>query len=56
MKVRYTGIFRSVQIAATRQRAENGKTVEVPAKVGRELVKQDSWKQVTTKKKEPSDG
>jgi hypothetical protein len=51
MKVRYVGPHASVEIAATRQIAENGKTVEVPAEIGRELVKQASWKKVTAKKK-----
>jgi hypothetical protein len=52
MKVRYLGPYASVQIAATRQFVEKGKTVDVPAEVGRALVKQVSWKRVPTKKKE----
>jgi hypothetical protein len=52
MKIRYVGPHTSVEIAATRQRVEQGKTVEVPAKVGRELVKQSVWKQVREKKEE----
>jgi hypothetical protein len=56
VKIRYVGPHESVEIAATRQTVENGETVDVPAAVGRSLVKQASWKKVTEKKKEPSDG
>lgn len=55
MKVKYVGEMVSVQIAATGQEAERGKTIEVDDAVGRQLIKQDTWEKVTTKK-ENNDG
>lgn len=54
--MRYVGPLASVEIAATQQTAERGKVVEVPDVVGRDLVKQSTWKKVTAKKKENPDG
>jgi hypothetical protein len=54
VKVRYVGIHNKVEIAAIRQFVERGKTIDVPADVGRALVKQASWKKVATKKEAPS--
>lgn len=51
MKIRYVGPHKTVEIAATRQTCDRGQTVNVPADVARELVKQASWKKVSTKKK-----
>ena len=57
MKIRYIGLSKAVQIAATRQWAAHGEVVEVESKVARELVKQDSWEKVTvTEEKEKDDG
>ena len=49
MKIKYVGLFNSVQIAATRQMAEKGKPVDVDSKVAKELLKQSVWEKVTTK-------
>lgn len=51
MRVRYVGPHKTVEIAATGQTCERGKTVDVPADIGRELVKQASWKKATPPKK-----
>ena len=53
MKVKYVGIHPRVEIASTRQQVERGKAIDVPADVGRLLVKQASWKKVATKKEAP---
>ncbi len=50
MKLKYQGPFASVQIAATGQTVERGETIDVPAAVGRELAKQDTWKKIEPKK------
>lgn len=52
MKIRYAGPFPEIQIAATGQSVKRGEIVDVEASVARELVKQSSWKKITTKKKE----
>ena len=52
MKIRYTGPFPTVQIAATGQTVERGASVDVDTAVARELLKQATWKKVTVKKKD----
>lgn len=50
MKIRYTGPAARIDYPIS---VERGETVEVDAKLGRELVKQSSWEKITeTKKKE----
>lgn len=51
MRVRYVGPHKTVEIAATRQTCDRGQTVDVPADVARQLVKQAAWKKVTSRKK-----
>jgi len=55
VKIRYVGLYKSVQIAATRQWAEQGEPIDVDVKVARELLKQDTWEKVT-EEKENDDG
>lgn len=52
MQIRYVGPSDHVQIAATGQVVERGKTVEVSAELGKALAKQEYWKTVTKTKKE----
>lgn len=49
MKVRYVGVHARIDYPVS---VERGQVVDVPAELGRELVKQSSWKKVAKKKKE----
>lgn len=49
MKVRYVGPHARIDYPVS---VERGKTIDVPAELGRQLVKQATWKKVTKKKKE----
>ncbi len=51
MKIRYVGPHKQIDYPVS---VERGKTVDVPAELGRQLVKQSSWKKVTAKKKKES--
>ncbi len=51
MKVRYVGPAARIDYPVT---VERGKTVEVPAELGRKLVKQSSWEKVAKKKEKES--
>lgn len=57
MKLKYVGMFDEVQIAATGQTVERGKTVDVDDdKLAKSLLEQkDNWQKVTVKK-EPANG
>lgn len=48
MKVRYVGVHARIDYPVP---VERGKIVDVPAELGRQLVKQSSWERVQTKKK-----
>lgn len=50
MKLKYVGPFPSVEIAATGQVAERGKTIEVDDTLAKTLLKQDVWEKATKDK------
>lgn len=54
MRIRYVGPHKTVEIAATGQTCDRGKTVDVPADLARQLCKQASWKKAPTRKKKES--
>ncbi len=51
MKIRYVGNAARIDYPVS---VERGKTVEVSAELGKQLVKQSSWEKVATKKKKES--
>lgn len=50
MKLKYVGPFDQVEIAATGQWVEQGKTVEVEDAVAKSLLEQSIWEKVPNKK------
>lgn len=46
MKIKYTGPYEAVEIAATGQVVKRGDVVDVPEEVGASLLKQNYWTQV----------